>query len=309
MRLKGLELCKRYYEEIGLPAFRLAFPELMERLAFGLVGEGSDCYGYDDEISRDHDWGPGFCLWLADGDIETYGGELAGLYSSLPKKFMGFERADTEQGSGRLGVHSISGFYSRYIGIGRAPENYSEWRYIPEKGFSVVTNGEVFADPLGVFSRIREQILDFYPEDIRVKKIITRCALLSQAGQYNYYRCVKRKDYVAAGQALNEFIYSAISAIYLLNKKYMPFYKWMHRGLRDLPILGRTAPDFEWLCKNDLMDGGNEKLIEGICCEILKELQKQGLTSGGGDFLLEHCEGMMCCIGDESIRNLHIMQD
>ncbi len=60
--MKGLELCRSYYEEVGAPALRERFPELMPRAAAGLCGQGSDCLGLDDEYSRDHDFGPGFCL-------------------------------------------------------------------------------------------------------------------------------------------------------------------------------------------------------------------------------------------------------
>ncbi|MBR4767553.1 MAG: tetratricopeptide repeat protein, partial [Lachnospiraceae bacterium] len=41
----GMELCRRYYEEIGAPMIREKFPEYEGRIAAGLVGEGSECYG------------------------------------------------------------------------------------------------------------------------------------------------------------------------------------------------------------------------------------------------------------------------
>ena len=53
--MKGLALAEEYYRNIGLPVIEKHFPNDIKRMAFGLAGEGSDCFGYDDEISRDHD--------------------------------------------------------------------------------------------------------------------------------------------------------------------------------------------------------------------------------------------------------------
>lgn len=68
---------------------------------------------------------------------------------------------------------------------------------------------------------------------IYVKKMVSRAASMVQAGQYNFSRC-ERGEAVAAELALSEFIGKAIFMIYLLNRCYTPFYKWMHRGLREL---------------------------------------------------------------------------
>ena len=54
--MRGIELSKKCFFERFLPAVREKLPEAEKRLAAGLVGGGSDCYGYDDEISRDHDF-------------------------------------------------------------------------------------------------------------------------------------------------------------------------------------------------------------------------------------------------------------
>lgn len=100
----------------------------------------------------------------------------------------------------------------------------------------------MFEDSLGEFSRIRAALAEYYPEDVRIKKIAARAAGMAQSGQYNYGRCMCRGDTVAASLALNEFVRQAMSMLYLLNRRYAPYYKWMFRGLRDFPILPEVPP-------------------------------------------------------------------
>ena len=62
--MKGLELSRAYFEEYGLPMLREQFPDWVGRIAAGLIGSGSECFGFDDAISQDHDFEAGFCLFL-----------------------------------------------------------------------------------------------------------------------------------------------------------------------------------------------------------------------------------------------------
>ncbi len=298
--MTALELSRAHWEERGLPAFERELPHLLPRMAVGLAGEGSECFGFDDALSRDHDWGVAFCIWLTDEDFQTYGRDAQRLYDSLPTSRTG--------GLERVGCLSIPNWYHRYTGSPTGPETLEQWRAAPEAFLATATNGAVFHDPLGEFSSIRNKLLHFYPEDVRLKKLCARAASMAQAGQYNYPRCLRRGEFVAAQLALDEFIKAACSMTYLLNRRYAPFYKWLHRGMKDLPILPELYGMVEELCL--LPDGQTrQELVEGICLHTIGELKRQGLTSARGDFLLEHCPEIMERIRDPDLRRTHIMEE
>ncbi|WP_173179169.1 DUF4037 domain-containing protein [Desulfosarcina ovata] len=215
------------------------FPGDTERIAAGLVGHGSECYGFDDELSQDHDWGPGFCLWLETEDFNRIGAALQAAYNRLPQRFQGFYRIQSRWGAGRVGAMATTAFYSAFIGRAGVPESMAEWLAIPETNLAACTNGRVFSDPLGVFSAIRKQVRAYYPEDVRLKKMAAKCMTAAQAGQYNYPRCVRRGAVYPARHALATFCEDALALVFLLNRQYMPYFKWALHAARQLP---RTGP-------------------------------------------------------------------
>lgn len=303
----GLSLCRAYYEEIGQPALQPQFAAVWDHIAAGLVGEGSECLGFDDEISRDHDWGPSFCLWLSNEDYATFGQALQKAYDALPQEFRGFQRRETPGGQGRVGVWRISDFYRSFIGLSRAPETLAEWIRIPETFLSKATNGQVFADPSGRFSAIRQSLLAFYPHDVYLKKIAFYAAKMAQSGQYNYKRCLDRQELVAAQCARYEFIKAAMAMTYLLNKKYMPFYKWAHHGLQFLPVLPKMYPKIASLAATT-DTAVAIALMEDICDNVRQEWQRQGLADGTDSFLLAYTPAILSRIADNSLRNLPALQ-
>ena len=88
--IKGLELSKRYFYDIVLPEFEKSLKDILPLCAFGLVGEGSECYGYDDELSKDHDFGPSVCIWLRKDDYLKYKDKINEILKILPKTYLGF---------------------------------------------------------------------------------------------------------------------------------------------------------------------------------------------------------------------------
>ena len=315
--MKGLELAQKYWEEVGRPAFEEGCPEVLERAGVGLAGEGSECFGFDDQYSRDHDWGPGFCVWLTDEDYNNFGAQAAAVYASLPEEFMGFRRLNAgEMSSGRVGVMSSGSFYARYTGFDRVPQSIFEWRCAPEKGLAVVTNGKVFVDNCLQFSTVRKGLLAYYPEDLRKKKLAMRCALAAQSGQYNFSRCARRGEDVAAFLALAEFVDNVQAIVFLLNRRYRPFYKWAQRAMKDLPVLGKElAPQIRRLTSGKDEEGRvpdvfeKVDIIESISAAVIAQLKKEGLSGADSDFLLQHGEAIQCTIADPQLSAMHLMAE
>ena len=315
--MKGLELARKYYE-VHINKLLQSVPEARGRIAVGLVGEGSQCFGYDDKISQDHDFGPGFCIWLTDADFASFGAKLQKAYDALPDEFEGFSRKDFITRD-RLRIMTISDFYSRFTGFPEGvPATLVDWLFVPETQLAAATNGEVFQDDLGIFTDIRRQLLHFYPEDVRRKKIAARAAVMSQAGQYNLLRSIQREDSVSATLSIARFAEAAISMAHLLEGRYTPFYKWGFRSLKSLRF-GRCfvrhltrIPELEAsLYEGDFHKAYNQgfAITECICRETAAELRRQGLSLIESDFLQDHLAEIMDGIGDDRLRALPPMLD
>ncbi len=310
--MQGLELSRRYYEEFGIKMIKEEFAEYESRIAVGLAGPGSDCFGFDDEISRDHDFGAGFCIWLTEEDNELFGFKLARAYGRLPRLYMDFEKGKTNSyGTARYGVKTISDFYLPLTGRKGAPETLRDWLYTPEHSLAAAVNGCIFRDDLGEFSKIRNEIKNGMPEDIRLKKLAARAALMAQSGQYNFSRCISHGENGAAALACAEFVTHTASFVYLVNGEFAPFYKWALRGMKNLSEFSHFSPML-----SDLLTGGfsadeikcKQRIIEEICSEIAVYLRKIGLSHSKSEFLEPHAYEIQNKIKNPEIRLLHIME-
>ena len=279
------------------------FPEYENRIAVGLVGEGSDCFGYYDSISRDHDFGTGVCLWLDDKDYYEIGERLSYEYDKIAY-------ADTDHGlSARLkerrGVMSIHDFYSNILSIDCDIDNCSlslmQWRLLDHNTLATAVNGEVFKDDLMKFTNFRNYLLNHYPNQVFKERLAQELHNYSMCLQVNYARCMSRKDYVAANICKTDGIKAAMQIFFLLKKVYPPYYKWTFKAVEkldynhnfsqliyDLSIteLNPKVWDDKIYDPNYLnMDDKIVVLSEQIGTYLVTQLRNQGFTSDRDPYL------------------------
>ena len=309
--MNGLELSRAFYESYGAPLLHEQFPEQEGLVAVGLLGSGSECLGFDDEVSRDHDFEPGFCLLLPGEDVidRRTAFLLERAYAKLPKAFMGFKRsAVAPVGGARHGVLRTADFFTEKVGAPDGILTMDQWLKLPQQALLEATAGEIFRDDFGEVTTIRTA-LTAMPEDVRRKRLAGHLLVMAQAGQYNYLRCLKHGEPAAGQLAVNEFVKSCIEVVFLLNKAYAPYYKWSFRALRRLPRLSLTAETLEYL----LTTGNDQSLaeskydmIESTASDIIDELQTQGQTKAICGDLEKHAYSVNDGIEDGDVRNLNI---
>ncbi len=229
---KGIDICRRYYERFVKPMIDEKFPEYASRIAAGLAGEGSDAFGYDDEISRDHDWGPSVCLFISDETDKEIGDALRKAYEELPEEMDGIKRAPYVRGKSRRGVQVISSFFERLTGASEY-ENI-DWRNTESYQLAAAVNGEIWRDDEGIVTDFRNKLSKGYPENILFLNLAEGCARFSREGQYNAQRVKQRGDDITSGMFTYDAIREAMKLKLLLAGKFCPHDKWLRRELLSL---------------------------------------------------------------------------
>lgn len=311
--MSTIEICREFYEGFGADMIHNCFPEYEKRIAVGLVGEGSECFGFDDAISRDHDFGLGFCMWLNKEDYAAIGEQLQKAYHQLilregirlatriwgPSASIYNPRIDQ-----RRGVMEIASFYGGILKMRPDLElilDKHHWLYAEERWIATAVNGAVFRDDEGTFTRVRESILSYYPQKIFLFKLAEQLHLFSHGGQSNYPRMMARKDIVTSALCIQQTVNSAMTIAYMLNRAYTPYYKWMRKGLEQMPVLSEMIPLLEKLVslpvQSEVWEGKTYsatqvnmedqviQTVEEIAGLIVRELNRQGIITGRERFL------------------------
>lgn len=296
--MTGMELCRAFYETYGKPMLQEKFGEDKDKFAVGLCGEGSDCFGYDDAVSRDHDWGPGFCIWVSEKADAELIKRLKEAYEALPKEFMGYERKNSTQGAGRVGVSSVSGFYERILGKENCHNLTKEvtsadfdWKNIPDEALAAAVNGEVFADGDGSFTAIRRVLQAGFPKSMLYLKLAESCAGFSQAAQYNFPRMKGRGDAVAAALSLTEGLKQAMKLIFYMEGDYPPHEKWLYRGILEkaeykeaAELIGKLAVEND----NTVME-----MTERLAAVLSEKLYEKNFVSSTEGYLEAHAAELL----------------
>ena len=310
--MNGLKIARAFYAECGEPMLRDQFPETLPLIATGLFGSGSECFGYDDDVSRDHDFEPGFMILLPGEDIvdRKTAFALERAYAKLPKEFRGLRRSTMAPvGGSRHGVIRLADFFEEKTGSPDGVLTVGQWLTTPSHALAEAVNGAVFYDGPGHLTRARAGLAR-YPEDLRRKKLAGHLLLAAQAGQYNYTRCLKHGEPAAAQLAAIEFAKNVMSAAFLLNNVYEPYYKWSFRALRSLPRLPLVSALLEYLITTDNegeMADSKYDVIEDIAADLIDELIEQGLTKANCGDLEKHAYSVNDGIADGTLRNMHIL--
>ncbi len=247
--IKGRELCRGFFLDTAKPVLDKYFPDL--RYSAGLLGYGSDVLGYDDEVSRDHMWGPRFYLFLAPADMVRKEEILSVLARNLPYTYRGysvnFSRPDPNDHGVRRPEFVTSGtvdpliftetfddFLTEQLGTS-SPEAMSaaDWLTVSEHRLLSLAAGTFFEDRLGLRGRL--EAIRYYPETVRRYRIASNWDILASEQAF-VRRCADVGDDLGSRIVAARMAERLMRLCFLYKKVYAPYSKWFGTAFAQLDV-------------------------------------------------------------------------
>src|SRR5689334_304789 len=156
--MSGSELSRRFYADVVAPLLAEAMPGL--RYAAGRLGSGSDVLGFDDAMSRDHDWGCRLTLLVDEPDRAAVPQLRLLLERELPESYLGwpvrFPVTWNPSAVHNVWIATVSDFAVSRLGIDPTAElSARDWLILTGQSVLEVTAGPVFADQTAELAQIR----------------------------------------------------------------------------------------------------------------------------------------------------------
>lgn len=234
-----LEISRDFFLAIVHPILVREYPKETAQTAFGLFGYGSEALGMDDDLSRDHHWGVRIDALTPDSIPPARREQIhRTVQANLPASFRGHALREGHLAGAGLTFDSLQAFLTRTVGLDHMPSTDQEWLQIPEEEIIHVTNGELWHDPSGQFTAVRQAFQRYYPEPVRRRRIAHWCRYFSGMGAYALKRALLRDNEFYAATAFGKAIRWGVQLAFLLERQYFPYDKWIIQFLPRLPRLG-----------------------------------------------------------------------
>lgn len=278
--MKGLDIARDYFFSWGRPFLTKQFPDLANRVAAGRL-LGSDVLGGDDEVSRDHNWGPQFDLFLSAGDYAAYGKQVSeAINAAAPNPWRGYRLAGA--GDKSVQVENIPEWFRNYAKVARLPTCGQDWPEASEESvLYFVRHGEVWIDGTGELSAWRSALHE-YPEQVLRKRLAEECFRIWQHGEYNFVqRMARRRDPVAIAICLGEFVSGVMRIVLLMNRDFTPYWKWLAFEFRKRPEAVAYVQILEELVSSKLVERQVE-IVQRVCALVHQQLMDSEWVTGKG---------------------------
>ncbi len=267
--IPGLQLSEMFFREVVEPTLKTRFPSLV--YAAARLGYGSEVLGFDDEMSRDHDWGPRLTLFLPDDILETEKPKIDEvLRNGLPHQFRGYPTnwslphedqtwalvESTEgQVNHRVEITSIRGFLLEYTGFDIVGElTLTDWLTFPQQKLLGITAGKIFHDNVEL-KAVREYF-SWYPQDVWLYLL---ASVWQRIGQEEHLmgRAGEAGSEIGSFLIASRLVRDIMRLCFLMEKRYAPYPKWFGQAFAQLksseeltPILDNVLQSKTWQARD-----------------------------------------------------------
>jgi len=254
--MQGIELSRRFYNDVVRPWLSEAAPGL--RHAAALSFYGSELLGFDDETSRDHNWGPRVQLFVSPDDFAQYARPLVDAFAdAAPTHFLGepigwrSRPHPPASGPGAAGhavhgleIHTIQASLESRLAIGSVRDlGPLQWLALSEQKLLAYTAGAVFHDDDDRLGQVR-RALAYFPRDVWLYKIACQWGRIGEEQAF-VGRTGQVGDDLGSRVIAARLARDVMRMAFLLERKYAPYPKWFGSAFARLPLARTLAPLLE----------------------------------------------------------------
>lgn len=245
--IQGIELSRRFYAEVVAPWLAREFPGLKHAAA--LIGSGSEMLGFDDEMSRDHDFGARVQLYLIENDFDAFADTIVSRFIEVaPVSFLG---AATKMDIGRDPVNARSerglevwtprSAAAHWLAIDlKAPLLAVDWLGLAEQRLLSMTTGEIFRDDIGTLTELRSR-LSYFPRDVWLYKLAAQWRRIAEEQAF-VGRAGLVGDDLGSRVIAARLVRDVMRMAFLIERTYAPYAKWFGTAFSRLPCAASISP-------------------------------------------------------------------